>query len=184
MVHFHKELLSQFEEYYKGSNSCLECGKRFDKLTPWNASCAKKKHLVFNHSNHAKVILNLVTEHLNKIGEKKDVLDGKSTAKDLIMKEKKREKLSFFCSKCDRGWPSSSRIKKLVRKHMTSHKRDDFIHHLAGSFNSNNCLKCEKIVQTESEQRLHLFEKHGIFFSQINMQVEKILSNGNKAKQK
>ena len=68
----------------------FECGKRFDKLTPWNANGAKKKHLVFNHSHHAKEILNLVTVHLNKIGENKYIVDGNPIiSKDLIMKEKK-----------------------------------------------------------------------------------------------
>ena len=56
--------------------------------------------------------------------------------------------------------------------------------HLVESFDSNICLKCEKMVQTESEQRLHLVEKHGILSSQINIEVETILCNQNKTKQK
>ena len=67
---------------------------------------------------------------------------------------------------------------------MTRHTADDFRQHLTESFDFNACLKCEKIIQTESEQRLHLVEKHGVYSSHVTMHLEEIIRNGNKAKRK
>jgi len=180
MLHYHNEMLSQYDEFYGNSNTCLKCGKNFDNLSNSYKENARKKHLVFNHSKYAREILKIVVEHLGVASDMNFKLRD-TAAQDIeeedVKKEKEKSNFSYFCLECEHGWISSQNSKKLIRKHVLYHLKDDFQHHVAQNFISNTCLVCGKSIQTNQDKRLHLYEKHGVLTGKINFQVEGILKN-------
>ena len=180
MLHYHNEIVSQYEEFYGNSNTCLKCGKNFDNLSNSYKENARKKHLVFNHSKYAREILKIVVEHLGVARDKnyklRDVA-AQDTEDEEIKNEKEKTNFSHFCTSCNHGWVSSQNAKKLIRKHVLYHLRDDFQHHVGQNFISNTCLVCGKSIQTNQDKRLHLYEKHGVLTGKINVEVEGILKN-------
>ena len=187
-VHFHTELVSQFDQYYEGTKGCVDCGKRFENLTPGNEMRARKKHLVFNHSNYSRVITNIVLETIQEVVDKdedaskliaKTCEDGKSTEQS---RKSTSNKSVYFCLKCDRDWPSSPATRKYIKRHMVTHMKDEFMPHIAASFCSSSCLKCDKIISAESEQRLHLYEKHSFLASVIGLLVDEIYNRQSESK--